>query len=193
MSSKRRVRSTRSRRTYDAKVSPFWEACVGDRRSSAVGMMEGIPFRKHDFALLPGDYLFEYTDGMPEATDNNNELFGNDRMPDALNKDSDVSPEQALANVTAGISKFVGDTSNSTTPPCSACTTKVRRNGITAQPIAMLRALWAHPLRCVSACPFDRCPTPNREDTQSCVGWNADSRHRVHKMCHVMPFILIFR
>ena len=79
------------------------------RHSPAVATMEGIPFREHPFELYPGDRLFVYTDGVAEATNANNELFGTDRMLAALNSDADASPRQLLANVQAGIDAFVGD------------------------------------------------------------------------------------
>ena len=77
------------------------------RHSPAVATMEGIPFREHSFQLDPGDSLFVYTDGVAEATDANNELFGNERMLEALNADPDAKPEEVLSNVMRGIDAFV--------------------------------------------------------------------------------------
>ena len=79
------------------------------RHSPAVATMEGIRFREHDFELHPGDRLFVYTDGVPEATDANNELFGTDRMLTALNADPEAAPVQLLRNVRTAIDAFVGD------------------------------------------------------------------------------------
>ncbi|MBQ1787625.1 MAG: SpoIIE family protein phosphatase, partial [Erysipelotrichaceae bacterium] len=50
---------------------------------------------------------FVYTDGVPEATDKNNTLFGTDRMLEALNKDPGADPETILKNVNEGINGFV--------------------------------------------------------------------------------------
>jgi sigma-B regulation protein RsbU (phosphoserine phosphatase) len=69
--------------------------------------MEGMRFREHSFQLNPGDSLFVYTDGVAEATNDNNELFGNDRMIDALNVNPDAKPEEVLSNVLHGIEAFV--------------------------------------------------------------------------------------
>ena len=77
------------------------------RHSPAVATMDGIPFREHSFQLNPGDSLFVYTDGVAEATNANNELFGNDRMLDALNVHPDAQPEEVLSNVMKGIDAFV--------------------------------------------------------------------------------------
>ena len=77
--------------------------------SPAVAVMEGIPFREHEFELNAGDRIFVYTDGVPEATNASSELFGTDRMLEALNRDPSASPEEIIANVTSGIAEFVGD------------------------------------------------------------------------------------
>ena len=79
------------------------------RHSPAVATMDGVRFREHEFRLNPGDSLFVYTDGVPEATDANNVLLGSERMVDALNRDPDAAPRELLANVRAAIDEFVGD------------------------------------------------------------------------------------
>ena len=69
--------------------------------------LEGINFKEHDFKLNPGDSLFVYTDGVPEAIKAKNELMEPDRMVAALNKDPDAAPKQILTNVKEGINSFV--------------------------------------------------------------------------------------
>ena len=78
------------------------------RHSPAVATMEGIRFREHEFELHPGDRLFVYTDGVPEATDANNELFGPERMLEALNRNVSAEPKELLASVREEIDTFVG-------------------------------------------------------------------------------------
>jgi serine phosphatase RsbU (regulator of sigma subunit) len=48
-----------------------------------------------------------YTDGVAEAADANEALFGTDRTLEALNADSGAAPEQVLKNVRAAIDGFV--------------------------------------------------------------------------------------
>ena len=79
------------------------------KHSVAVATMEGIKFREHEFELGHGDTLFCYTDGVTEATDAHNVLFGNDRLLAALNKDPDASTEQICKNVKESINEFVGE------------------------------------------------------------------------------------
>ncbi len=77
------------------------------RHSPALAIMDGIRFREHEFQLYPGDSLFVYTDGVTEATNDREELFGAQRMLDALNKDPDSDPEMVLYHVRRGIDAFV--------------------------------------------------------------------------------------
>ena len=84
-------------------------AFVKYRHSPAVATMEGMRFREHEFELLPGDSLFVYTDGVPEATNAQDELFGEERLLEALNEHPDASPEELLHNVRSAVDAFVGD------------------------------------------------------------------------------------
>ena len=77
------------------------------RHSPAVATLEGIPYKEHSFELHPGDSLFVYTDGVAEATNAQNELFGTDRMLQALNRNPEAVPEEVLSNVMDGINEFV--------------------------------------------------------------------------------------
>ncbi len=79
------------------------------RHSPAVAIMEGINYKEHEFEMKPGDSLYVYTDGVVEATDLDNQLFGTDRMLAALNKNSEDSPEEILHSVKEEIDTFVGE------------------------------------------------------------------------------------
>ena len=78
------------------------------RHSPAVATMEGLRFKEHSFELQPGDTLFVYTDGVTEATDANNALFGMDGMLAALNAVPDAAPEALIRGVHGAIDRFVG-------------------------------------------------------------------------------------
>ncbi len=80
------------------------------RHSPAVATMEGIRFREHEFELHPGDSLFVYTDGVAEATDAHNELYGTDRMLEALNSvEYDAPQKDVLRALKASVDTFVGE------------------------------------------------------------------------------------
>ncbi len=79
------------------------------RHSPAVATMEGIRFRDHAFELQHDDRLFVYTDGVPEATNARNELFGTDRLLEVLNRNPAASPQEVLTSVKRAVDEFVGD------------------------------------------------------------------------------------
>ena len=80
-----------------------------DKHGFVIGGMPGVQYKEYELQLNPGDRLFLYTDGVPEATDGNAELFGTDRMLDALNGVKDGSPEEVLAGVRRAVDGFVKD------------------------------------------------------------------------------------
>ncbi|MCR5301573.1 MAG: SpoIIE family protein phosphatase [Lachnospiraceae bacterium] len=84
-----------------------WELAVY-KHSPAVATIEGLNFAQHEFCLVPGDSLFVYTDGVAEATDSSDKLFGTERMLSALNRDADADPMNLLENVKTDIDAFVG-------------------------------------------------------------------------------------
>ena len=78
------------------------------RHSPAVATMEGMRFREHPFELNPGDSLFVYTDGVPEANNENGEFYGTDRMIECLNADPEATVHELLVEVREDIRKFAG-------------------------------------------------------------------------------------
>ncbi|MBQ9060306.1 MAG: 23S rRNA (uracil(1939)-C(5))-methyltransferase RlmD, partial [Firmicutes bacterium] len=80
-----------------------------EKHGLVIGAMEGISYKSYELQLCPGDIVFEYTDGVTEATDADKQLFGTERMLEVLNKDSEADPETILQNVTGGIEMFVKD------------------------------------------------------------------------------------
>ena len=80
-----------------------------DRHGFVIGGMEGVRYKEYELTLAPGSRLFLYTDGVPEATNAESELFGTDRMLDALNEEPDAEPEGILRHVRAAVDGFVKD------------------------------------------------------------------------------------
>ncbi len=76
--------------------------------SPAVGVMNGIPFREHEIELHPGDRIFVYTDGVPEATNEQDELFGLDRLIESLNSHGEDTLQELLPDLKKDIDLFVG-------------------------------------------------------------------------------------
>ena len=78
-----------------------------DKHGLVIGGMDGVKYNEYEIMLKPGAKLFLYTDGVPEATNAENELFGPDRLLEALNNDIQATPEQTLKNVRADVDAYV--------------------------------------------------------------------------------------
>ena len=82
---------------------------VQDKHGFVLAGMEGSRYREYELTLGPGDTLFVYTDGVAEATDAQDQLFGTERMLSALNRHRDALPEELLPLLKEDIDAFVGD------------------------------------------------------------------------------------
>ncbi len=80
-----------------------------DKHGLVIGAMEGVRYREYEMQLAPGTRLFVYTDGLPEATDAGDRMFGLERTLDALNEEPDAPPEIILKNVRKSVDAFVKD------------------------------------------------------------------------------------
>ncbi len=81
---------------------------IKDKHGVAIGAMDGVRYREYSLQLEPGAKFFVYTDGVAEATDSSNQLFGTDRMIEALRKAEDGTPEDVLKAVREDVDRFVG-------------------------------------------------------------------------------------
>ena len=71
--------------------------------------MEDIQYKVQELDLKPGDIIFLYTDGVVEATNANKELYGDDRLLEAMKNIEYSSMEELCNNILADVNKFVGD------------------------------------------------------------------------------------
>lgn len=71
--------------------------------------LEGIRYRCGSMKLDPGDKVFQYTDGVTEATDKDHQLYGMERLERVLAENSSVPPLELLPAVKADIDTFVGE------------------------------------------------------------------------------------
>ena len=79
-----------------------------DKHGLVIGALKGVRYTEYTVQLQRGDKIFLYTDGVPEATNSNNELFGTRRMIEALNQAPDAAPKEILSNVKRSVDRFVG-------------------------------------------------------------------------------------
>ncbi len=66
-------------------------------------------YRAHELTLEPGDTIFLYTDGVTEATDVNNQLFGDDRLLASLDARAAEDVQTICVEVHNDVDAFVGD------------------------------------------------------------------------------------
>ena len=71
--------------------------------------MEGVRYHIGEFALSPGDRLFLYTDGVPEATNAENKLYGEDRLLTFMNQKASMEATKLLPALKTNIDEFVGE------------------------------------------------------------------------------------
>ncbi|MBQ7678111.1 MAG: SpoIIE family protein phosphatase [Lachnospiraceae bacterium] len=79
------------------------------RKRPPVATIEGIKYQNNELQLAVGDTLFLYTDGVPEATDKNDELYGMERLQNALSGMSRTDVKDLLPAVRRDVDAFVGD------------------------------------------------------------------------------------
>lgn len=70
--------------------------------------MEGVRYRKNELQLQPGDAIYLYTDGVTEATNINNELYGEERLHLVLEKNKDADTRSICDLIKEDVDKFVG-------------------------------------------------------------------------------------
>ena len=82
---------------------------IKTKHSLFIGGMDDVTYKEYELNLKPGDKIFVYTDGLPEATDSAGEMLGMDRMTDALNEYLDEKPRPLIEGMRESVNKFVKD------------------------------------------------------------------------------------
>lgn len=74
-----------------------------------LGGLEDFPYQKTELQLMPGDQIYLYTDGVTEATDEAEQLYGEEHLLVTLNTHTDKDVQQLCAAVLESVDGFVGD------------------------------------------------------------------------------------
>ena len=82
---------------------------VKDKHGLVIGALDNVKYKEYELQLEPGSKLFLYTDGVPEATDREYNMFGTERLLTVLNENTDAGPEQILNSVSDAIDSFIKD------------------------------------------------------------------------------------
>ncbi len=78
------------------------------RHGTLVGVSKKAKYQNREFELGSGDCMFVYTDGIPEANNAAEKMFGEERLIATLNQAPDASPEEIVHNVHAAVDQFAG-------------------------------------------------------------------------------------
>ena len=73
----------------------------------AVGWLADVKYTEYELSLSPGDRVFVYTDGVPEATAVSKEMYGTSRIVDVMNEDTSATPEQMITHIWNSVGEFV--------------------------------------------------------------------------------------
>lgn len=77
-----------------------------------------VDFEVENIQLQPLDVLLLYTDGIPEATNENGEFFGNDKLIKSVQKNLKLSAKIALSRLLEDLKNFVKDAEQSDDITC---------------------------------------------------------------------------
>ena len=81
-----------------------------DKHGFVLGEFMNMKYTDYEIALKRGGGVFVYTDGVPEANNEKEEMFGTDRMIETLNSAPEGSPMEIIDQMASGIKAFTGET-----------------------------------------------------------------------------------
>ena len=73
-----------------------------------VGAVKKARYQNREFELHPGECIFVYTDGVAEAADEAEKMFGEERLAEVLNQYPDAEPEALVRHVRDALNRFAG-------------------------------------------------------------------------------------
>lgn len=80
-----------------------------EKHSLPLAVIDEVSFQENTITLSPGDAVYVYTDGVTEARNTDDTLFGTERMLDALNRNNSASPRVMDQTVREAIGEFQGE------------------------------------------------------------------------------------
>ncbi|MYJ56852.1 MAG: SpoIIE family protein phosphatase, partial [Rhodothermaceae bacterium] len=84
----------------------------------AMGVMDGIPYGTNSIQMKPGEYLFSYTDGLTDMINLNGDIYGRDRLEQALDNADTSNPDNLLNYVWDDIATFSYGTASADDRTC---------------------------------------------------------------------------
>ena len=80
-----------------------------EKSGLVLGYMENLPYKEHCLRLEKGDRIFIYSDGITEATNKDEELFGDDRLLQVIANNPKANASETLKKIQDELDSFVGD------------------------------------------------------------------------------------
>lgn len=84
------------------------EAAVLQSPSLPIGFKEDVEYPEYTLQLYPGDRLYLYSDGIPEAEDSRGDFFGTERMISALRECRQLPLEESLDKLLQTVERWSG-------------------------------------------------------------------------------------
>jgi len=76
---------------------------------TAIGLFSQWQFAADTISLLPGDMIVFFTDGVVEAANDEDEMFGNERLLDLVIENVEVEPETLRSRIIESVMEWAGD------------------------------------------------------------------------------------
>lgn len=71
-----------------------------------LGGLENMEYKNYEIQLNPGDIIFQYSDGVTEENNRNEELYGEERLLSALSECVKLEPEQVIESMRKRLREF---------------------------------------------------------------------------------------
>ena len=73
-----------------------------------VGPLKKTAYHNRGFEMRPGDCVFVFIDGVPEAINTAEQMFGEERLAETLNQCPDAGPEELICRMHDAVVRFAG-------------------------------------------------------------------------------------
>ena len=84
---------------------------VGDKPAMPLAVRAGAPYQERTVTLSPGDTVLVFSDGVTEAMNTADELYGNERLLADLRASSALTPEEMVRAIKGKVDAFTGEAS----------------------------------------------------------------------------------